>query len=465
MRADPPKARVRLRDTVRHLKYLAFVGLLGAPATAAAQPAVEIEINNTASVRDDYIAWSPAPARIRVSSANGATGTIAVVLSNLNPAVGGQLRFAKYLDPWPAGTTATQDRVDLELPADGRWMPFVVAGQYMRPSTSDGDAVIVVRTAGTNGVILGRKELMVRVRKDANRLTAEERTRFLEALSRLNAQGGYAVFQQIHSLVSRQGHSSTGHTAFAFLPWHRALLVAFERALQEIDPSVALPYWRFDQPAPNVFSEDFMGAPVPGSMQPRFAQTNKLSRWTIDGLTGIERRPRFAPDAAPNLQGEEATLNQPIFAQFRAMEANPHSPAHVQAGGGGWLGTPRIAVRDPLFFLLHANIDRLWALWEVENQHFDPASPDAYTLQGSSPVGSCSVLGHYSLDTMWPWNGAVQPADPCRPASAPGGAFPPIVPGVFVPPQHPRPHDLIDFRMSAAGMSGAGFAYDSVPFN
>ena len=26
-----------------------------------------------------------------------------------------------------------------------------------------------------------------------------------------------------------------------------------------IDPSVALPYWRFDQSAPNVFTRDFMG--------------------------------------------------------------------------------------------------------------------------------------------------------------------------------------------------------------
>ena len=44
------------------------------------------------------------------------------------------------------------------------------------------------------------------------------------------------------------------HGFSAFYPWHRAYLLDLERELQNIDPSVSLPYWRFDQPAPGLFT-------------------------------------------------------------------------------------------------------------------------------------------------------------------------------------------------------------------
>jgi tyrosinase len=458
---------MRARSRNHGSALLVLAGLLCHAAPAAAQPAVEIQINNTAETRDDYIGYSPTIARIRVSAANGATGTVPVVLRNLNPAVGGQIRFAPFQDPWPAGTTATRESIQLPVLADGSWVQFVVAGQYMRPSTRDRDAVIVARTAGVGGATLGRKELMVRVRKDANTLTREERDLFLNALARLNARGGYAVFQQIHSVVDSQAHSVESHTAYSFLPWHRAMLLAFERALQSIEPAVALPYWRFDEPAPNVFSRDFMGAPPPPTGNTaQFSSTNPLSRWAIRGRqSAIERSPEFAPNKAPTVEGEFATLQRAVFDGFRQMETNSHGPAHVQAAGGGWLGGAQTAVLDPLFFLLHANVDRMWAKWQVETKRFDPASDASYTLQGSAPPGNCRLLGQYSQDTMWPWNGATRPDDPCRPSIAPGGSFPALAPGVFIPPQQPRPHDMIEYRTAAAGLGGAGFSYHRVPFN
>ena len=57
----------------------------------------------------------------------------------------------------------------------------------------------------------------------------------------------------MHTNVS----SPQAHGAPGFLPWHRAYILDLERELQAIDPSVALPYWRFDRPAPNLFTLDF----------------------------------------------------------------------------------------------------------------------------------------------------------------------------------------------------------------
>jgi len=99
---------------------------------------------------------------------------------------------------------------------------------------------------------------MVRVRKNANTLQADERDRFLNAWKVLNnaGQGKFQDFRDMHVNAS----NAEEHGGPQFLPWHRTYLLDLERELQAIDPSVALHYWRFDQPAPNVFRSNFMGA-------------------------------------------------------------------------------------------------------------------------------------------------------------------------------------------------------------
>jgi len=87
---------------------------------------------------------------------------------------------------------------------------------------------------------------MVRVRKNAIALTAEERDRFLAAVAALNSSsfGNYLLHQMTHAIASGQAHDGP-----AFLPWHRPFILRLERQLQAIDPSVTLPYWKFDDPA------------------------------------------------------------------------------------------------------------------------------------------------------------------------------------------------------------------------
>ncbi|HEX2205148.1 MAG TPA: tyrosinase family protein [Longimicrobium sp.] len=434
-------------------------------------PMVEIEINNTAATVDDYVTWSPTQARARIANGNEVSGAYTVVLRNMDPGgPGGQLLFAASQNPWPAGTTATQPALTLTLPQSGAWVPFVLAGEFGHPSTRDKDAVIEAKEDRPDGVVLGRKALMVRVRKNANTLTADERDRFLRAMATLNLQmNNYDDFRAIHAVASTQAHSDGNipHTAHAFLPWHRALVLRIERELQAIDPSVALPYWRFDQGAINVFHADFMGITNTGN-QVTFAATNPLLAWTALGVAGVQRKPTFAPGALPPLVISQATTLAlgGAYASFRAMEGNPHGPAHTQAGGSGnWIAQVAPAVRDPLFFLLHANVDRLWATWQHLNGTYDPAQASSYTLLGNAPSGVCLALGQHALDTMWPWNGAVSPGDPCRPATAPGGAFPAAAPALLYPPAQPRPHDLVEFRQGGLGGAGGGFAYDDIPFS
>ena len=112
---------------------------------------------------------------------------------------------------------------------------------------------------------------MVRVRKDATTLTAAERDRFLSAFARFNDRGlgRFSDFRNVHT----QAGSPEAHFRAGFLPWHRSFLLDLERELQDIDPTVAMPYWRFDRPARSLFRRDFMGvASATGTVQ--FAPTN-----------------------------------------------------------------------------------------------------------------------------------------------------------------------------------------------
>ena len=47
-----------------------------------------------------------------------------------------------------------------------------------------------------------------------------------------------------------------------------------------------------------------------------------------------------------------------------SIEGTPHGAVHVDVGGAeGWMGSVPTAAQDPIFYLHHSNMDRLWNLW------------------------------------------------------------------------------------------------------
>lgn len=404
---------------------------------------VEIQINNSTNANARFVAWAPSPCRIRMTDPTGATQpVVAVQIRSASAASGGALVFR-------SGTTGVwTDPITLQVPANGTSVPFFTVGRFGRPSSANGDVRIEAR-AGTT--LIGSVPLMVRIRKNANNLSVGERNRFVAAFAQLNNQGTgrFTDFRDMHTNVS----SPQAHGAPAFLPWHRAYLLDLERELQAIDPSVALPYWRFDQPAPNIFTLDFLGVSDNlGTV--RFSATNPLQFWRTDGVQGINRRPFFSTaQAPPGLFNETDTLGLgTTFAAFRTMEGNPHGSAHVSFGGSiSSIGT---AARDPLFFLLHCNVDRLWAKWQRRNLRFNPATAASYDTRPSNPVG------HRLGDTMWPWNGITGGG---RPPTAPGG---PMAGSAIVTAPGPQPlvQSSLDYQGTVNAASRMGFDYDDVLF-
>jgi tyrosinase len=413
---------------------------------------VDLQINNSADPRARYLSWTPSPCRIRLSDPSGALGPLVnVKLTGSSAATAGAIVFRN------TATGPSSATLSLQLPSNGASVPFFVAGRFGRPSVADGDVRIEV-SAGTT--VIGQVPIMVRIRKNANTLTPTERDRFVSAFARLNNQGHgrFADFRSMHT----EDAKPEAHGAPAFPPWHRAYLLDLERELQAIDPSVALPYWRFDQPAPNLFTPQFIGvADSNGTVH--FDPTNPLQFWVTDGTPGINRRPHFDTNSEPahnedanQVMNEANTLalGGPgnTYARFRMMEFDPHGLAHTSFGGS--ISEIDTAAKDPLFFLLHANVDRLWAKWQRQFGRFDSATAASFD-------GSHNRIGHNLPDTMWPWNGVT--ANP-RPDTAPGGVLASSLTATAPGPK-PKVKDCLDYQGRINAESRMGFDYDDVRFS
>ncbi|MEK6280845.1 MAG: tyrosinase family protein [Acidobacteriota bacterium] len=404
---------------------------------------VELQINSSVSPGARFVAWAPSPCRIRVTDPAGAASPVVNVnIAGKSMATGGAVAFRT------STTGAFSNSLTLPVPISGASVPFFVAGKFGRPSVNNGDVTIEARTGTT---LVGSVQVMVRIRKNANTLTSGERDRLISAFAQLNNQGAgrFTDFRDMHVEISlRQSHRAAG-----FLPWHRAYLLDLERELQAIDASVALPYWRFDRPAPNIFTREFLGvADSIGAVQ--FNPGHPLLFWRTDGMLGIDRQPLFNTGVAPpNLFNEAETLGLGSqYKAFRAMEGNPHGFAHTSFDG--FISDAATAPKDPLFFLLHCNADRLWAKWQRRFNRFDSAVTASYD---SNPANR---LGHNLPDTMWPWNGLTGNT---RPPTAPGGALA-VSPCVSAPGPQPRVRDGLDYQGSINAVSRMGFDYDDVPF-
>jgi tyrosinase len=433
---------------------------------------IEISIANADAAGRNYVTWAPVRTTLRLFDVPPNGGEpVAVTIQNQNPQAGGQLEFA--LSRGDSRTTT----LDLKVPTDGTVVELFVAGVVGRPSSEDGDAVVQVSRAGM-AQPLATKPVMVRIRKNANVLSPAEQTRFTTALAQLNDQGA-GLFRNFREMHQEQSALLQAHGAPGFLSWHRAYLLDLERELQKIDPSVSLPYWRFDEPAPAVFTRDFLGeSGALGNLV--FSPTNLLRLWRTDAGPGITRTPRFNPltQQAINqfgpvlsqagtlaLGGQNAVFDtgpdfagDPFAGGFDEMEGDPHGGAHISFLG--WIRSASTAPRDPLFFLLHCNVDRLWALWQWLNDRFDGTQPSTYFHRGDVTSADATLIGHNLLDTMWPWN---DERGGERPLNAPRTPFP-AVPTATWPGPAPTVGDMIDYHGFLSAGSYMNFAYDDVPY-
>jgi len=151
------------------------------------------------------------------------------------------------------------------------------------------------------------------------------------------------------------------HGTNQFLTWHRMYLYYFERVLQQAagDPNLRLPYWDYagHPQLPAIFREatyvNETGQTVPNPLRVE-ARRSELNT----GTAGI----------ATSVSDSSAAMGATDYVTFRGrLERTPHGALHcaVAAGGcpNGLMGAVPSAALDPIFYLHHANIDRLYECW------------------------------------------------------------------------------------------------------
>jgi len=186
------------------------------------------------------------------------------------------------------------------------------------------------------------------------------------------------------------------HFCWFFLPWHRMYLFHFERIVAATIVELggpadwALPYWNYsDDTNPNarVIPAAFRDATLPdGTPNPLRIDERDFGNdgspvgdpSDTDVCTAL-RKTRFESAGQfgdPGLGGGESGFNHGRgFATIAGeLERVPHGSMHVAVGG--FMGAFNTAGLDPLFWLHHANIDRLWQVWrERDTANSDPAKP------------------------------------------------------------------------------------------
>jgi hypothetical protein len=269
------------------------------------------------------------------------------------------------------------------------------------------DIEFILKGKGINFI-----KAILKRRVNVAKLSAEEMTKFRNALFIMKENGEYDKYVFIHKYSGNLAHYGP-----AFLPWNRIFCYKFEQELQNIDPDVVLPYW--DSTTNNLDSHDnskvwrreFLGKS--GEVTLSWTGRNGSSQsWQI-------RRNKFNMIAIP-VDGNSFNLNRDSYPEFRpVIENRVHSAAHV------FLGVPSgdqcsfaTAVNDPYYFLIQGNIDRLWVEWQLrmkrkwieENPGMKyPASQMAmdYYWSGTDEEHTWTIPPnrHNLDDILWPWDG------------------------------------------------------------
>lgn len=311
---------------------------------AEAQLAAEIQFRQTPSKNDDYICWTPIKSRIRLLPS--AAEDLSVTLKSITTSqAGGTVGFLAADSDLRIKPTS---QLKLALKKDGSWTEFFVAG--LKPSAGTKD--VAVRAELSDGTAIATDNLMVRVRKNAEALSPVERNAFLSALATWRVKTGqsrptrFEDFYTAHADAFSLGiHSNFGANVSNFLPWHRAFLLHFERELQEIDPTVTLPYWKFDAPAPKLFSGDFLGGLQPNSTEVTFSPVNPIRGWSKNGQslrrfkvygTSPAVNPRYLDAIICRSQSSTCSNSAALYrATTDSIELNYHNNAHGAVQG--WL--------------------------------------------------------------------------------------------------------------------------------
>ncbi|KAM7219489.1 hypothetical protein V8F06_005044 [Rhypophila decipiens] len=282
-----------------------------------------------------------------------------------------------------------------------------------------------------------KKCVSPRVRKSWHTLSTAERQAYIDAelclmskpgtLGLRGARSKFDEFQAVH--VSQ---AEIAHFVGQFFPFHRLYVWAHEEALRkECGYTGAQPYWDETVDA-GAFSKSILFSETPGfggngvrNGSLACIQTGPFASYKNPIGPGYKLADhcigRWISDMA-TLGASQATVNTCLaktnYLDFWACvesSTGPHGAGH--GGVGADMTNPVSSPGDPIFYLHHTWLDRIWAKWQAQNPEL--------RLKEIGGNNKPAAAG-------FPFPGGGGPA---------GGLPPGFDPGMFFPPFDPR--DLV----------------------
>ncbi|TGZ77421.1 Di-copper centre-containing protein [Ascodesmis nigricans] len=245
-------------------------------------------------------------------------------------------------------------------------------------------------------------------RKEWRMLTNQEKLNYINAVkciqnkpSSMKSKFPYSTSRYEDFIMLHKSETPRIHFVGHFLPWHRAFLANFEKVLQtECNYSGMIPYWDQSRDTAN-----FLNAPVfhttygfggngaeeggdpniPGSTGGGCITSGPFKNLRIHiahagvDAPNIDRclKRAIAPPlaqawqtakkesqvlASPNYETLAVVLEGDVIFPDVMVKLGMHNSGHSTVGGD--MFDMYISPGDPLFYLHHANIDRIWASWQ-----------------------------------------------------------------------------------------------------
>ncbi|KAL8046760.1 hypothetical protein ABFX02_08G193900 [Erythranthe guttata] len=239
--------------------------------------------------------------------------------------------------------------------------------------------------------------VQMRTRPSAHRVSAEYMFKYntaIDRMKRLPKDDPRSFMQQanIHCAYCNGAYDQPGqgtldlqvHNSWLFFPFHRWYLYFYERILGKLigDPTFALPFWNWDNPKGMTIPPMFVD-PKAAIYDAKRNPANMPPAVVDLGLTGNKDPLQVVSNNLTVMYSEMVRANSNIYDfmgnPYRegtlvnpgpgASERGSHVAIHVFVGdprepSGEDLGNFYSAGRDPLFYCHHANVDRMWTLWQ-----------------------------------------------------------------------------------------------------
>ncbi|GAB1607025.1 hemocyanin G-type, units Oda to Odg-like [Argonauta hians] len=229
----------------------------------------------------------------------------------------------------------------------------------------------------------------IKIRKDVSDLTKEEEYNMRLAMERFmldKSINGYQSLAEFHGLPAKCPRPDAfnriaccEHGMATFPHWHRLVVLQFEDALADRGSTVGVPYWDWSKPVthlPALVAEETYQDPFTLETRP-----NPFYHAPIDFLnagiyTSRDVDPRLLKnptkgDHCPLYDGLLLAYEQEDFCDFEVQFEVTHNFVHAWVGGKNEysMSSLHFTSFDPLFWIHHSQVDRLWAVWQALQIH------------------------------------------------------------------------------------------------